>query len=449
VTFFLFLLYLIVSYLNPAEIFPVLGPYHVAFWIGIIALVFATGRCIARSGAPLLSAQIWMLAGFTLIMSVSRVIADNWLGAPVAVVDRFGPSLTMFVLAVFAVDSIRKLRAAGICIVLLSMSLLAQGAAAYHFGYHASMFLFDPNVRTEYVASDDNDDVDSNDDEDNPEARQITRIRGLGFLNDPNDLALSFVIAIPLLGLMWMPGAAMRNLLFVILPTAGLIYGVYLTQSRGGTVAVVVTLLPVLWYRFGKVRALVLILAMIAVVGTLSFGGRTFSASEESAAGRVTAWKEGFEMLKSQPLVGVGYTLFLEHHTLTAHNSFVLCFAETGLIGYFFWLGMILITLFQLHALTRIPQEKDADSEIRRWAIILRLSLIAFIAAAFFLSRTFIPLLYMLIGLGTALVLVARQEDRVVRLPSLPRLGSLLLACEFATILFIYIIVKVTSVLPS
>ncbi len=77
----------------------------------------------------------------------------------------------------------------------------------------------------------------------------------------------------------------------------------------------------------------------------LDFGGRSLSIElDESASERLVAWTEGLEMLKAQPILGVGYGQFLDHHTLTAHNSLVLCFAETGLLGCFFWVGLFVVT---------------------------------------------------------------------------------------------------------
>ena len=37
--FIFFLLYLGVSYVHPAEIFPSLGTYHLTLWIGVIGLI--------------------------------------------------------------------------------------------------------------------------------------------------------------------------------------------------------------------------------------------------------------------------------------------------------------------------------------------------------------------------------------------------------------------------
>jgi O-antigen ligase len=156
----------------------------------------------------------------------------------------------------------------------------------------------------------------------------------------------------------------------------------------------------------------------------------------------VVAWTEGLEMLKAQPLLGVGYGQFVDHHTLTAHNSLVLCFAETGLLGCFFWVGLFVVTLLELQALKRLPGDKPFDQMVRRWAEGLQLSVIGFLAAAFFLSRTFVPTLYLIVGLAAALAVIVRNAERPIRLPALPALAMLVLACELGGIGVVYAIVK-------
>jgi hypothetical protein len=407
-----------------------------------------------KRSAQITTIQLWFLLAFTLTSVISRMIGEAWLGAVVPAMTRFGPSLAMFVITLCSVNSLRKLRAASACIVLLSLMLVLQGIAAYHFGYKANMFLFDPTSRSEYTES-----VASDDDEEGYEEEEVgyspddeivddgstaVRIRGLGLLHDPNDLALGLVMALPLLGAGWRHKAKINNLLLVLLPSAVLIYGLFLTRSRGGALALGVLLCVAARRRFGRVAATLLFAAVIASGVASNFAsGRQVSLSDEAASGRVQAWMEGFEMLKAQPLIGVGYGQFLEHHNLTAHNSFVLCFAETGLIGYFFWLGLLVITYAQLHSLKQLSNEQPFDREIKGWAGRLQLSMIGFLAAAFFLSRTFVPMLYLLIGLGVALIVIARNANIAVETPSVRRLGAILLASEIGSILFIYALIKV------
>lgn len=54
-------------------------------------------------------------------------------------------------------------------------------------------------------------------------------------------------------------------------------------------------------------------------------------------------WSQSLTVFKSHPIFGVGIDRLSDYTDTghTAHNSFVLCMAETGVFGYFFWMGMI------------------------------------------------------------------------------------------------------------
>ena len=271
------------------------------------------------------------------------------------------------------------------------------------------------------------------------------RIRGLGMLHDPNDLALSFVAALPLVSIRVRRRRIPRYLLEFLL-SAALCYGVYLTHSRGGALGLLIVLLFILAGWVGRWRAV--LLTGVLAIGALAMdigGGRSFSAQDESAADRIAAWSEGLQMLKSQPLIGVGYRQFTEHHSMTAHNSFVLCFAETGLVGYFLWLSLLGISLLHLQKLKHLPRSIPSEPEIGRLASILQTALVGFMVAAFFLSRTYVPFLYLLIGLSAALVLIVKKKHVPVRWPSHVKMGCLVAASEVISIVLIYVIARVQS----
>jgi hypothetical protein len=450
VTFALFILYVVLSYIHPGEIVPALAPYRVAYWVGMAGLAVAIGSFLVRRGGLLASLQLGALIVFAAVMGVSLMVADRWLGAPILTLQRFGPSLTIFVLAICSVTSLFRLRVAAGCVIVLTMTLVLQGAAAYHLGYNARMFLIDRATRTEdpvaATAEDqaDPDSVDqaSDDSADDDEGREPPRIRGLGLMHDPNDLAMGIIVALGLIGGAWKTKLQLRNLLLAAAAGA-LVYGIYLTRSRGGAVALVVMLWRFAARRIGRVPALVLLVVLAVGAMALDFGGRPLSSQpDESASERLVAWTEGLEMLKAQPILGVGYGQFLDYHTLTAHNSLVLCFAETGLLGCFFWVGLFVVTLLELRGLRSLPGDEPFDDMARQSAEGLQLSLVGFMTAAFFLSRTFVPTLYLIIGLSAALAAIARDADRSIPLPALPELGTLVLACELAGIGVVYTIVK-------
>jgi len=423
-TFCLFIVYIVLSYVFPAEIFPALVAYRFTYWVGIAGLVVCLPALIVRR-QPLFSPQFWFLVCFTVSLAISLMVAEHWPGAAVYAFDRFAPSFAMFVLALVSVTSLRRMRIAAICIVLSTLCLVGQGAAAYHMGINERIFLLPPHTASEPSEHDLDAPVDRQREDPDEDTAAVARIRGLGALHDPNDLALALVMALGIV-----VGATTR-------------YGIFLTFSRGGALAALIILWRGLARRLGSTLSLALgVMLAIAIIGADFGGGRKIIASDDSASNRVEAWSEGLEMLKSSPVLGVGYGQFIDHHDLTAHNSFVLCFAETGAVGYFFWLGLIVITMIKLRGLQDITGDDPESREIRRWANGLFLAMIGFLTAGFFLSRTFIPILYLMIGLAGALVLVAARQGRRVALPAPFQLTAVIASIEVTTIIAVYTIVK-------
>lgn len=445
--------YIALFYIHPAEIFPALAPYPITYYVGMGAVALAVVWLAFGRRPALAMWQLWFLAAFTVVMAVSRIVNEGYFGAVVPTLSHFGPSVAMFAVTLCAVNSLKKVRIAAMCLVALSLVLVAQGAAAYHLGIRSDWFLLDPMHlysgetgapvliadRTQFGAVNTDENPDEAEEE---ELGSTVRIRGSGMLHDPNDLAQALVLALPLLGAFWKRGASSRNLLLIVLPALALVYGVYLTHSRGGTIALILMLCLAMSRRFGKGAAIVVLLVLATGVLATNFtGGRRLLGGDESAMGRVEAWSEGIQMLKERPLLGVGYGQFIDYNNLTAHNAFVLCFAETGLIGYFFWLGLLAITFLQLGSLRRLTVQGAADEELRRWAGVLQLSMVAFLIAAVFLSRTFTPLLYLLLGLAAALLVIAIDAKRPIWRPTLLQFGGVV-PLEFATIFVIYIIAR-------
>ncbi|MFT3859339.1 MAG: O-antigen ligase family protein, partial [Aquabacterium sp.] len=165
------------------------------------------------------------------------------------------------------------------------------------------------------------------------------RVTYLGFLNDPNDLSMAILMVLPMqVYLAHRAGLIMKLFWWC---AAGLsLWAVKLTNSRGAILALAAMLMHHGVQRYGLIRSLLVAPFMLAPI--IIFGPsrmNEISDDEESAEGRVESWFEGFHMLASHPLFGVGKGLFTEYNYLTAHNSYVLALAELGLIGYFVWLS--------------------------------------------------------------------------------------------------------------
>src|SRR5262245_58919522 len=79
-TFALFFLYLVLSYIHPGEIVPALVPYRFAYWVGLAGLAVAVAQQLQRRGNLFANLQLWVLLLFAGVMSVSLMVAERWLG---------------------------------------------------------------------------------------------------------------------------------------------------------------------------------------------------------------------------------------------------------------------------------------------------------------------------------------------------------------------------------
>ena len=203
--------------------------------------------------------------------------------------------------------------------------------------------------------------------------------------------------------------------------------------------------------RFGIRKSVVV--APLLLTAVLAFAPARFSeisADEESASDRIEAWYAGFQMLLDNPLFGVGKAGFVDHHVRTAHNSYVLAMAELGLVGFFFWFSLIALTVAMLFKLVRMPAPSGDDPartaqwhEHRRLALILAYSMTAGLTAAFFLSRAYFIVLYLLIALVVGLYQSARREFAGLPSLALETTWKRLIALEIGTVIALWLTTRI------
>ena len=412
--FLLLLAYLVLSFVRLGELFPGLARFELMDVATVLAGLAAVGAMLLGRGPRFRQPQPFILAAFALWAGFSVFAAIRWPGGALAALVSLAPSLAVFLLLYLNLDSYARVRTTCAVLSLLAVVTASQAAYSYHTGWKADLFLSTERG----TFSEDEVEFDPAEDDRGSGAEErvrlgpgwIARIRSLGFLSDPNDLAQALVSILPLLFAL-RGGRALRNVLLVWLPAAGLLYAIALTRSRGVIPALALLLFLAFRRRLGHTLSLV-----IGVVGGLGAivvgftGGRALSL-DDSAEGRIEAWDSGLQMLKSSPVWGVGHGAFTDHHPLVAHNSFVHCFAETGLVGYFLWLALLVLTLRGLKRLQECAPATEQGREARRWAQAVHLSLTGFLAGAFFLSRTYGVMLFLLLGLGTAVIDISSQEE--------------------------------------
>lgn len=446
-TFALYLLLLVLVLVKPIEAFaPELAEYRLTMIMSLAVFGIALAGAVRTGEMAVRARHLVLLAGVTVAIVVSRVV-QGWVGGASQALTEFLPSVLLFLTTAFVVTTMPRLKATCALVVLCMVVLAIAGIAAYHTG-----FMVDDLVVREGSGSGVLDYLDVRQGPvlvpaDDTSGASLWRIRSWGFFSDPNDFSQAIAMSLPMLLGAWMRRRGVRNLVRIWLPCAVLLYAVYLTHSRGAMLGIGMMLAYGLLSRAGPVKASIALgaFAMAAVV-TGATGGRSYSSGEESAGGRIAAWSEGLTMLGNHPVFGVGYGNFIEHHSYTAHNSFVLGFAELGLFGYFFWIALLVLAFRELG---RAAASTAPHEDVHRWASLLRLSLLGFLTCAMFLSRTYVPTLYVLLALCyVPLHCVEKAALAEGAAPPAPArwIGPTLMAIP-ASILVIYVVVRIQNAL--
>jgi putative inorganic carbon (hco3(-)) transporter len=389
--YFAFALLLLLTYLKPVETFlPDLADLRIALIITVATFLVTTVARISDATKYFNRTQLSLLLLLVFAIFASQA-TKGWFGGAINSVYSFSFSAIFFLLTVWNMRSVANLRNTAFIIVLCAVCLSFASIAAVHFG-----FMADDLIITDQRAVAGVDIVETT----------FNRVRSIGFLNDPNDFSQFLLISIVFCLALASKKFSFITAALALLVVSVLLYTIYLTQSRGAIVGFGVLCMIYFGRLVGPVKAAIATVPIFIVIAGLGIlgGGRAISTDDNSAGGRVEAWSQGLLMLKSNPVFGVGYEGFTEFHTHTAHNSFVLCFAELGLVGYFAWSGMLVFVFLGLKELVPKVGGKKVLSEELRWIRVMLTALIVFLICAIFLSRTYSPTLYILLGMGVSAI---------------------------------------------
>ncbi len=416
--FLIFLLHLCLTYIRPYELFPALAPYRLMLIVGLVGVIAVMGS-MPFNGFTFRAKQLPVLIGFALWTGMSVVFALRWFGGAVDALSTFGITLVGFFLAVFTVNSPKRLRTTVAFLIGLSLLLVLQEILAVHFGFLRELLVME-EVQANGVT--------------------LARARATGFMKDPNDLAQTLVFVMPFVALAWRRRDPVRNFLLVIVPIVILLYGIYLTHSRGAIISLAVIIFVALRSKLGNLLSGVA--ALTGAAGYIGLSARNLSM-DDSARHRIEAWSQGLQLLKYHPFSGVGYGKFTDFNEITAHNSFVLCSAELGIPGFFLWMALLVITLMELSAVQKVPATSEADQLLRRYARSIQISFYGFLASAWFLSRTYVPSLYLLIALAISVSEIARRSKKPIANFSYPQIASRTVAAMMASMALVYLQIRI------
>jgi O-antigen ligase len=194
----------------------------------------------------------------------------------------------------------------------------------------------------------------------------------------------------------------------------------------------------------------VVALAAVALVLFAAVPGvsERFTTVEEGGTGRTDIWKVAISVAEDNPIVGVGIGNFSVHspryvddlgplervdlvaeQLLVTHNAYLELLVETGIVGLLLFLTVV---VGSLTAAWRAARLADLIGE-RSLAILAQsvfVATVAFRAGAVFISSGYDERLWVLLGLGPALLAIAAREERSAVLAAAPTIPGEVISRE-------------------
>lgn len=337
---FLSILFIVTSFLSPVAVFGTIGlEYRLELMIGLVTLVASVFSLSDTDFFEL--KQTYALGVLTVLVLASSVVAG--IGrASLGTLELFLTNALIFVFVVINCKKKSHLQILVVCLFFVAVFVIIKGLAATMAGNLESPYIYPQKVPGTDIT--------------------IARIRGLGEINDPNDFAQLMVALIPCTFFFWGKGKTFQNVLLVYIPCCVLVFGMYLTHSRGGMVALMAAAVVAGRRKIGLLPAAIGGGVVFVALSALGWsGGRDVSAS--AGSDRMEAWSVGLQLLRTHPLFGVGYQRFTEFYEITAHNMIVVTAAELGLLGFFCWVIFILPTVRTVFLVNQQTETKKQKTE--------------------------------------------------------------------------------------
>ncbi len=243
----------------------------------------------------------------------------------------------------------------------------------------------------------------------------LVRLQTAGMLGDSNDLAAIVVMALPfaLVG-SFQKGTDVFRQLFGGLFCLCAFLVIWFSQSRGAMLGLSMQALAwaVIRSRGQKLFRLLFVAGVLCAIGFTAMKAmhRQSEEMEASSESRITYWKTAVNMAAHHPLLGVGFNQYpvnydaysigtkYEWGLRTAHSSWFLVLAETGLLGAALFLAFFVVAL------------KTAWKQRGLWPDHF-CAMAGYVVIISFLSHPYVMYPYLLIGLVMAADALRRPQS--------------------------------------
>jgi putative inorganic carbon (HCO3(-)) transporter len=262
----------------------------------------------------------------------------------------------------------------------------------------------------------------------------------VAFLGDNNGVAMGLLMLFPLTNSLAQTSLRLREKLLHRFFAVGVLLRAISTYSRGGFLGIGALIVITILRAEKKIRAIAgiaILLWGVAQVMPQEFWDRmdTIQADEEgnrdeSSAGRLHFWQVAINMANVKPATGVGLGAFntaYESYNFTgefpgeraAHSIWFGVLGELGYVGLILLVANLVLAFWSCWRVHRLARTRPELRDLRLYANGIISALVVYCVAGTFLSFQYNEFVWHLIGLSTALLLIARQEVKAIDRPSL------------------------------
>ncbi|OQY09051.1 MAG: hypothetical protein B6I30_10395 [Desulfobacteraceae bacterium 4572_187] len=242
----------------------------------------------------------------------------------------------------------------------------------------------------------------------------------------------------------WRTGLSINLLLFLCLISKIFYGGVLIsmllvllkTGSRGGLIGLSVIGLIFLFSRSTQVSFIKKVLIMTAIgILIISFAPESLwqrfqevfsgtdynlQSSEEGSFGRLQIWETGLHLLIKNPLFGIGAGQFStamgqtygKFYYKTAHNSFLQVAVEVGIPGFVVFLTIIFKIVKNIKEAKAAASDSTKINILKNLSNFSLLSIIGFLACAFFLSQAYSAIIPFFLANSYALSAITQKKEK-------------------------------------
>jgi putative inorganic carbon (HCO3(-)) transporter len=273
---------------------------------------------------------------------------------------------------------------------------------------------------------------------------ELRDARASGTVGEENYYAQIMLMLLPLAASRFFYEKSRKLRVFGALACIPIAGAIMLTFSRGAFVSAVATVLAMVYLGSIKIRhllALGLAFVVIVPIAMPDYAFRIFTlfravgvqqedkkgsskTLDASMRGRATENLAALKIFLDHPVIGVGpgqTNMFTTKYgsegglsrlegTRQAHNMYLGVLSDTGLLGFFCFMSIFLVTITSLLKIRR--KYSAINPELTGLAIGLTLSIVAFMSSAVFLSSAYERFYWLIMALaGVTIHIIQREEE--------------------------------------